>query len=119
MANKVHEVGDLKDVDMSEHSEDISPEQAAALAIGAKGSSKSADVAMKLFQDHDINMEIDPADTKRVVRKVDWIIVPMIAVNYVFFYIDKTTLRFVLFAFLIMLPPSQSLHVPRLHNIAH
>ena len=65
-----------------------------ALAVGAKGHTKSADVAMKLFQDHDFNMIIDPEEAKQIVRKIDWFIIPMIAVNYVFFYIDKTTLSY-------------------------
>lgn len=53
----------------------------AALAPGAKGHNKSADVAMKLFENHDFNMEVDPDEQKRVVRKIDWFIIPMIAVN--------------------------------------
>ena len=68
-----------RDVD-AEHDESLS-DVSAALAVGAKGHTKSADVAMKLFENHDINMYIDPVEEKRIIRKVDWIIIPMIAVN--------------------------------------
>lgn len=85
---------DIEDVkDYHEHDEAPS-DIASALATGAKGGSKSADVAMKLFENHDFNMDVDPAEQKKVIRKVDWFIIPMIGVNYVFFYIDKTTLSY-------------------------
>lgn len=77
----------------AEHDETPS-ELSAALAVGAKGHTKSADVAMKLFENHDFNMDVDPAEMKKVVRKADWFIIPLIAVNYIFFYIDKTTLSY-------------------------
>lgn len=77
----------------AEHDETPS-EISAALAVGAKGHKKSADVAMKLFEDHDIHMEVDPDELKKAVRKADWFIIPLIAVNYIFFYIDKTTLSY-------------------------
>lgn len=88
------DIDDVKATTAANHREDVPENIAAALAVGAKGHTKSADVAMKLFQDHDFNMEVDPEEQKQVVRKVDWIIIPMIAVNYVFFYIDKTTLSY-------------------------
>ncbi|KAK5072509.1 hypothetical protein LTS08_008337 [Lithohypha guttulata] len=88
-----HEMLDSKDVDYPEHDESPS-EIAVALAAGAKGHTKSADVAMKLFENHDFNMQVDPVEQKQIVRKIDWFIIPLIAVNYVFFYIDKTTLSY-------------------------
>lgn len=93
MDTKVHDVEDVKDYKATEHDEDLPPELATALKAGAKGFTKSADVAMRLFENHDFNMIVDPEEEKRVVRKIDLIILPLIAVNYIFFYIDKTTLR--------------------------
>ncbi|KAJ5766633.1 uncharacterized protein N7511_004249 [Penicillium nucicola] len=37
---------------------------------------------------------IDPVEEKRLVRKIDWIILPALSVCYIFFYIDKTTLSY-------------------------
>lgn len=91
---QVKDVEVRKDPRDFEHDEDVPAEIAAALKVGAKGASKSADVAMKLFENHDFNMYIDPEEEKKVIRKLDWIIIPMIMVNYIFFYIDKTTLSY-------------------------
>lgn len=51
------------------------------------------DVAQTLFasQAHE---PIDPAEEARVVRKIDLMILPYLAVCYAFFYIDKTTLSY-------------------------
>lgn len=85
--SKTKDVERQKDIVVTEHNEDVSPEIASALKAGAKGGTKSADVAMRLFENHDFNMEIDRTEQKQIVRKIDWIIIPMIAVNYVFFYV--------------------------------
>ncbi|KAK1231924.1 hypothetical protein PQX77_004943 [Marasmius sp. AFHP31] len=37
---------------------------------------------------------VDPEVEKRLVRKIDWIILPCLAVCYAFYYIDKTTLSY-------------------------
>ncbi|KAK0798819.1 hypothetical protein LTR91_015652 [Friedmanniomyces endolithicus] len=53
------------------------------------------DVAMALFNSPDeIHEPIDPAEEARVVRKIDLMILPYLAVCYAFFYIDKTTLSY-------------------------
>ncbi|KAG9591859.1 putative MFS allantoate transporter, partial [Aureobasidium melanogenum] len=51
------------------------------------------DVAQTLFatQAHE---PIDPVEEARVVRKIDLMILPYLAVCYAFFYIDKTTLSY-------------------------
>ena len=51
-------------------------------------------MALKLFENHDINAPVDPDEEKKLVRKIDFYILPLIAVNYAFFYIDKTTLSY-------------------------
>lgn len=79
----VNETTDAKHGSLAEHDEEA--KMKIALAAGAKGHGKSADVAMKLFENHDIDVVVDPADQQKVVRKVDWFIIPMIAVNYVGF----------------------------------
>ncbi|KAK4053252.1 DNA-directed DNA polymerase gamma mip1 [Microbotryomycetes sp. JL221] len=37
---------------------------------------------------------IDEAEEKRLVRKIDWIVLPCLAVCYAFYYVDKTTLSY-------------------------
>jgi hypothetical protein len=50
--------------------------------------SQDGDVALALFNDPDeLNEPITPEEEARLVRKVDWLILPLIAVNYAFFYI--------------------------------
>ncbi|CAJ2513865.1 Uu.00g019840.m01.CDS01 [Anthostomella pinea] len=53
------------------------------------------DTAMALFSSPaEIREPIDPLEEKKVVRKVDMMILPYLAVCYAFFYIDKTTLSY-------------------------
>ena len=53
------------------------------------------DVAMGLFASPDeIHEPIDPKAERKVIRKIDFMILPYIAVCYAFFYIDKTTLSY-------------------------
>ncbi|KAK1515912.1 uncharacterized protein CCOS01_13110 [Colletotrichum costaricense] len=60
-----------------------------------KLSKTGADVALALFDNvGDVHGSIDPEEERRLVRKVDWMILPYISVCYVFFYIDKTTLSY-------------------------
>jgi hypothetical protein len=48
------------------------------------------DAAMALFTNPDeIHEPIDPADEKKLIRKIDFMILPYLAVCYAFFYIDK------------------------------
>lgn len=59
-----------------------------------KGSrTREADTAVALFSD-DIEETIDPQEMRRLERKIDFMILPYLAVCYAFFYIDKTTLSY-------------------------
>ncbi|KAI9701630.1 MAG: hypothetical protein M1820_006401 [Bogoriella megaspora] len=58
-------------------------------------SSTDIDVAANLFTSrHELDAPIDPAVEKKLIRKIDWMILPYLAVCYAFFYIDKTTLSY-------------------------
>lgn len=61
--------------------------------LGGKwGSTKprEGDTAMALFNDPDeLHEEIDPADERKILWKIDFMILPYLAVCYAFFYIDK------------------------------
>jgi hypothetical protein len=60
-------------------------------------SSKAADgdTALALFSNPDeLHEVISPADEARLQRKIDFMILPYLAVCYAFFYIDKTTLSY-------------------------
>ncbi|KAK2756500.1 hypothetical protein FQN54_005393 [Arachnomyces sp. PD_36] len=53
------------------------------------------DAAMALFSDpNEIHEPIDPDDERKLIRKIDFMILPYLAVCYAFFYIDKTTLSY-------------------------
>lgn len=53
------------------------------------------DTAMALFNSPDeIHEPIDPEEERKLVRKIDMMILPYLAVCYAFFYIDKTTLSY-------------------------
>jgi len=53
------------------------------------------DVAMALFSSPDeIHEPIDPAEERKLLWKIDLMILPYLAVCYAFFYIDKTTLSY-------------------------
>ena len=50
------------------------------------------DTAMALFNDPDeLHEEIDPAEARKVLWKIDFMILPYLAVCYAFFYIDKVS----------------------------
>ncbi|KAM0807689.1 putative Major facilitator superfamily (MFS) profile domain-containing protein [Seiridium cardinale] len=58
-------------------------------------SSHDVDVAMALFDHPDqIHEPRDPKEERRLVRKIDFMVLPYLAVCYAFFYIDKTTLSY-------------------------
>ncbi|KAH9232477.1 hypothetical protein K456DRAFT_1750859 [Colletotrichum gloeosporioides 23] len=60
-----------------------------------KLSESGGDVALALFDNvGGIHDPIDPKEDRKLVRKVDWMILPYISVCYAFFYIDKTTLSY-------------------------
>lgn len=48
------------------------------------------DTAMALFDHPDeLHEDIDPAEARRLLWKIDFMILPYLAVCYAFFYIDK------------------------------
>lgn len=56
---------------------------------------RGGDTAMLLISDSDlVNGEVDHAEAKKLERKIDFMILPYLAVCYAFFYIDKTTLSY-------------------------
>ncbi|CBF77966.1 putative MFS allantoate transporter [Aspergillus nidulans FGSC A4] len=58
-------------------------------------SGKDGDVAQALFSSpEELHEEVDPAEARRVLWKIDLMILPYLAVCYAFFYIDKTTLSY-------------------------
>ncbi|KAJ5112927.1 hypothetical protein N7456_001461 [Penicillium angulare] len=61
-----------------------------------KASSKvTGDAALTLFNDpKELHAFVDPVEEKRLLRKIDFMILPCLSVCYIFFYIDKTTLSY-------------------------
>lgn len=57
--------------------------------------SHDADEAMKAFMSHPGTViEIDEATNKRLLRKIDWNLMPIMCVVYALNYLDKTTLSY-------------------------
>ncbi|KAE8147384.1 putative MFS allantoate transporter [Aspergillus avenaceus] len=62
---------------------------------GQPGKIKNGDTALALFDNfEDLHEDVDPAEMKRLVQKIDFMILPFLAVCYAFYYIDKTTLSY-------------------------
>ena len=75
------------------HAEETTPSPSQKWKVSRSG---DGDVAMTLFSSPaDLqNDPITPEEDARVKRKVDFMILPYLAVCYAFFYIDKTTLSY-------------------------
>jgi hypothetical protein len=74
---------------------ETTPSQPSTASKWRVSRSGDGDVAMSLFNSPDeLHDPISPSEDARVKRKVDWMILPYLAVCYVFFYIDKTTLSY-------------------------
>lgn len=57
-------------------------------------SAKNADgdTAMALFDDPDeLHEDVDPVEARKLLWKIDFMILPYLAVCYAFFYIDKVS----------------------------
>lgn len=52
------------------------------------------DTALALFDPSQPDEPLTTSQAQRLDRKIDWVILPYIAVAYAFFYIDKTTLSY-------------------------
>ena len=51
---------------------------------------KSGDTALALFKDaKELHEPVDPIEEKRLIRKVDWMILPCLSVCYIFFYVSS------------------------------
>ncbi|KAI0407297.1 putative MFS allantoate transporter [Xylaria palmicola] len=70
-------------------------ENAATSPLPKDVAARDVDVAMALFDSPEqIHEPIDPVEERKLVRKIDFMILPYLAVCYAFFYIDKTTLSY-------------------------
>ena len=50
---------------------------------------KDGDTAMALFNDEELQEPVDPVEARKLLWKIDFMILPYLAVCYAFFYIDK------------------------------
>ncbi|MCJ1462100.1 hypothetical protein MMC07_000700 [Pseudocyphellaria aurata] len=77
---------------ISAHAEISNNERAAGWNQSRAG---GGDTAALLLSDPDaVNDVVDPNEAKKLERKIDFMILPYLAVCYAFFYIDKTTLSY-------------------------
>lgn len=57
--------------------------------------SKHGDVALRIFDDEDeLAAAIDPTAERRVIRKIDVMVMPFICITYLVTYLDKATLGY-------------------------
>lgn len=76
---------DIADIPTISHSESNQAQSKWKTAQVADG-----DTAMALFNNPDeLHEDIDPAEARKVLWKIDFMILPYLAVCYAFFYIDK------------------------------
>ncbi|GLI75187.1 hypothetical protein PoHVEF18_003440 [Penicillium ochrochloron] len=81
------DIADVPTISHTESSQAHSKWKSAKVADG--------DTAMTLFDDPDeLHEEIDPVEARKLLWKIDFMILPYLAVCYAFFYIDKTTLSY-------------------------
>ena len=60
----------------------------------SKGLGADHDVALDIIGTGDLNVAIDPAEERRLVRKIDWRVMPFICITYLVTYIDKATIGY-------------------------
>lgn len=83
MTTAISEKGDMSSPDNTAQSESISP----AISI------RDLDDNYELYKNFK-DVEIDPAESKKVLRKVDLRIMPILFVTYMLQYLDKNTINF-------------------------
>ena len=68
---------------------------AAAHAELQSGKPHDGDVALDLFANgEELADVIDPVEEKKLVRKIDWMVIPFICITYLVTYIDKATIGY-------------------------
>lgn len=65
-----------------------------AETIEATGDNSARDRAGQLLKEAGHTVEVSPAENKRILRKIDLAILPIILVTYVLQFLDKSTLSF-------------------------
>jgi hypothetical protein len=77
------------------HAERLSRQQTAAHLQWKLSRGGDGDTALALFNNPDeLHEVLDPRQERALQRKIDFMILPYLAVCYAFFYIDKTTLSY-------------------------
>jgi len=77
------------------HAETLSPASTFAQKWKLSSKASDGDTALALFDNpDDLHEAISPADQRALQWKIDFMILPYLAVCYAFFYIDKTTLSY-------------------------
>lgn len=58
---------------------------------GQPGKIQNGDTALALFENFDeLHEDVDPGELKRLVRKIDFMILPFLAVCYAFYYVSPS-----------------------------
>jgi hypothetical protein len=88
---------DTKDIEIH-HTESGSSEEhkeSQQLEKIVTGDTVNDDIAFRVFTNiHALADDIDPHAEKRLVRKIDFCVIPFICITYLITYIDKATLSY-------------------------
>ncbi|PQE04627.1 MFS allantoate transporter protein [Rutstroemia sp. NJR-2017a BBW] len=98
MSAKKQDVAHIEQFPIEQHNTNFDSLAAAASTpecISPVKQAPEGDTALALFQGTEQLYEaIDPGEERKLVKKIDMVILPCLAVCYVFYYIDKTTLSY-------------------------
>jgi hypothetical protein len=81
----------------------LSPSDEPLPQLGAQINIQDVDEAFAFLEDHPHRTELaaeasaileDPVQLKKLIRKIDWTIAPLLAATYFLQYLDKTTLSY-------------------------
>lgn len=80
------ELPDSVDQVAIEHNEALSP--CSTLPVWKSLNQEDGDTALALFDNAEqLNEIVDPIEERRLVRKIDWLILPCLVVCYTFYYV--------------------------------
>jgi hypothetical protein len=74
------------ELEVQEHS------KTAAVPLEERIKQQHADLYLEALQRYGADGSIDPVAEKKLRRKLDMLIIPLLGVCYFFYYVDKTTL---------------------------
>lgn len=82
-------VGTVQGASVPQDQRDTASEEEITVA-----SSKDLDDTYEIFKQQGDDTELDPEEARRVLRKIDWHILPLLMGSYLLQYLDKSSINF-------------------------